>query len=431
LARGGIVFGAAYFAAAWLGLALRAYTGTSVFWPAAGVAVGALIVCGPGAWFPVASGLLLATTAANLMNGRSGWLSVAFGLVEVAPALAATTLIERWFGRSFKLGDVPQILGFLGAATIGSAVGAMGGTIAIDLTQSIASHLGVCRFWFTSSLLGMVTVAPLVVGIAEALRRTSPRRELIEGAVGVLMLAVSTAFIISLPLGAWSTALPVVIVFPILPWIVARCPPVFAAAAAFVVALAVIWSITFSVGYFGEAGIPPADRILAAQTLVLAGALLTLVLAALFAERRYSEVVLKQSRQRLQLALDGAKLGTFSADLATGRFECDARTALIMDTMCRLGRLENRGVLLIGKTEFASTRPWCRKSTTAAFGMPNTGCSTPQATYMLARHAGWRSKVQLCAIPVALRWDCSVSPATSLSASRRSKLWPSATCSWP
>ncbi len=75
--------------------------------------------------------------------------------------------------------------------------------------------------------------------------------------------------------------------------------------------------------------IPLADRKLVAQTVVLAGALLTLVLAALFAERRHSEMVLKQSERRLQLALDGAELGAFSADLATGRFECDARAALI------------------------------------------------------------------------------------------------------
>ena len=40
--------GMAYFMAAELGLALRAETGTSVFWPAAGISVGVLIVWGPG-----------------------------------------------------------------------------------------------------------------------------------------------------------------------------------------------------------------------------------------------------------------------------------------------------------------------------------------------------------------------------------------------
>jgi len=97
----------------------------------------------------------------------------------------------------------------------------------------------------------------------------------------------------------------------------------------FVVALAVVSSITFNIGHFGDASIPLADRMIAAQTLVLVGVLLALVLAALFAERRRSEAVLKQSKERLQLALDGAELGAFSADFATGRVECDARTAQI------------------------------------------------------------------------------------------------------
>src|SRR5262245_2047630 len=54
----------------------------------------------------------------------------------------------------------------------------------------------------------------------------------------------------------------------------------------------------------------------------------TLVLVALFTERRRSEVTLKQSKDRLQLALDGAELGAFSANLLTGQLECDMRTAL-------------------------------------------------------------------------------------------------------
>jgi len=61
----------------------------------------------------------------------------------------------------------------------------------------------------------------------------------------------------------------------------------------------------------------------------LAAALLALVLAALFAERRRSEAALEQGRERLRLALDGAELGAFSADFATDRLECDARAAQI------------------------------------------------------------------------------------------------------
>jgi PAS domain S-box-containing protein len=324
-----VAIGLGYFAAARFGLALRTDTGTSVFWPAAGISVGALIVWGPRARLPVSVAVVVATAVSNLMIGRNPWLAVAFGIVNACQALLTTGLIERWFVRSLKLGDVSQVLGFLVASTIGAAVAAMGAAIAIGLSGSTASLFIVWRFWFASCLLGIVTVAPLLVGIAKAVRDWPSHRELAEGAAGVVMSVALSAFIISLPEGPWSTALPVALVFPVLLWVAVRCRPVFSAAAGFVVALTVVWSLTFSVGHFGDANVALADRILAAQTIVLTAAVLTLVLAALFAERHRNEGLLNQSNQRLQLALDGAELGAFNADLATGHFECDARTARI------------------------------------------------------------------------------------------------------
>ena len=110
----------------------------------------------------------------------------------------------------------------------------------------------------------------------------------------------------------------------------------FSAAAAFFVALAVIWSKTFNLGYFGNGSIPIFDSLFAAQSFVLAAALVAFVLAALFAERRRSETALKlgnellrDSNERLELALGAAELGTFSLDLDTGLIECDARAAHI------------------------------------------------------------------------------------------------------
>jgi PAS domain S-box-containing protein len=185
----------------------------------------------------------------------------------------------------------------------------------------------VWRVWFASCLLGIVTVAPLLVGIAQAVRNSPPPRELAESAVAIAMLAALSAFVISLPEGPWSTALPLALVFPVLLWVAVRYRPVFSAAGALVVAFTIVCSLIFSIGHFGDASVALADRILAAQTIVVTGAVLTLVLAALFAERRRNEGLLSQSNQRLQMALHGAKLGAFSADLATGHFECDARAA--------------------------------------------------------------------------------------------------------
>jgi PAS domain S-box-containing protein len=324
-----IAIGTAYFMAARLGLALLASTGTSVFWPGAGIAVGALIVGGPGARLPVAFAVVVATVMANFMVGKSAWLAGAFGVVNAGQVLLTARLIEYWFGWPFKLENVSQVLGFLVASAIGSAGGAMGAAVAVTLAQSTASTFLAWRVWFGSCLLGIVTVAPLLIGIAEAVRQAPRRSELLEGVAGLFTLIALSALSIFLPRGPWSTALPLSVVFPALLWIAVRCRLLFAAAAAFVVASIVVASITFGVGYFGDAALPLADRVLIAQAIVLTGAILTLVLGALFAERRRNELVLERSKQRLQLALNGAELGTFSADLVTGRLEWDARAALI------------------------------------------------------------------------------------------------------
>ena len=145
------------------------------------------------------------------------------------------------------------------------------------------------------------------------MRERLTRHELIEGWVGLVTLAALSAFLISLPDGPWATALPEALVFPFLLWFAIRCRPVFAAAAAFVVGLTVIGSTTLNIGHF-DSSKPLAERIVAAQTFVLAAAILAVLLAALFAERRRNEAALKDSADRLQLALDGAELGVWSID---------------------------------------------------------------------------------------------------------------------
>ena len=113
-----VATGIAYFLAGRLGLALRAEPGVAVFWPAAGIAVGALIALGPSARLPVAAAVVVATTTCNLMIGRNAWLAIAFGSINAGQALFTTWLLERWFGSTFKLEDVQRVLGFLEPARL-------------------------------------------------------------------------------------------------------------------------------------------------------------------------------------------------------------------------------------------------------------------------------------------------------------------------
>jgi PAS domain S-box-containing protein len=322
-----VATGVAYFLAARLGLVLRVDSGVAVFWPASGVAIGALIAFGPKARLPLAVAVFLATAASNLMIGRDPWLTMVFGLLNVSQTLFTAWLLERRFGRTFNLEGVQRVLAFLAAAAAGSALAAAGAAAAIAIYSPTAFPLQVWGLWFAASSLGIVTVAPLLIGSGDAMRERLTRHEQIEGWAGLLVVGVVTAFLVSLPDGPWATALPEALVFPFLLWIAIRCRPVFAAGAALTVGLTIIGSATLNIGYFDSAK-PIAERILSAQIFVFMEAILVVLLAAVFAERRRSERAVKQVAERLQLALDGAVLGTFSADLASGQLACDMRAGL-------------------------------------------------------------------------------------------------------
>jgi signal transduction histidine kinase len=292
--------GAAYFLAAQLSLGLLMKPdGVAVFWPAAGISCGVLIALGPRARWPVATGAMAATMAANLMGDRNVWASAAFAVCNAAEALIAAGLIQYYFGAGFTLNRLRQVVGLLAAAVVATLVSGIGGAVAYKLFHSPdAPMLTTWRHWFASDAVGIVSVAPVVIGLAIAVREPPPRNEFLEGTIALVLLAGMTGIIISLPPEPWETVVPGALLFPMLLWLAARCRPVFAAAGAFMVSFTVVWTTIFGIGHFGDTGLPIEDRILQAQAVILVVTLGAFVLAALFAERRESEGRLARALER-------------------------------------------------------------------------------------------------------------------------------------
>jgi hypothetical protein len=88
-------------------------------------------------------------------------------------------------------------------------------------------------------------------------------------------------------------------VLPLLLWLTARCPPAFGRAGAFIASAAVILAITFGVGRFGDAAVPFTERVRGAQAAAVTVTLFTLVLIALFAQRKEAEEELRESEAQL------------------------------------------------------------------------------------------------------------------------------------
>lgn len=316
-----------YYLAAQLSLALLTEPdGVAVFWPAAGIAAGSLIALGPKARLPVAVGVMGATTVANLLGDRNLASAAVFAVCNAGEAILIAELIRRFFGPHFGLESLRSVVGLFVATAAATSLSGIGGAAGFVLFHNSGTPaLTTWQNWFASDALGVVIVAPLIIGIAQAVKDPPTAREAIEGISTLAVLALACIVGFGSSTDYWFTILFVALLFPILLWPAAHCRPACAAAAVFILSVIVIWGITFNVGHLGDPSVRLGSRIHAVQAALLAISTCTLAIAALFAERRLREAALEDANDRLQLALDGAELGVWSLDWETGRFENDAR----------------------------------------------------------------------------------------------------------
>src|SRR5882757_10137117 len=302
-----VAVGTIYFVAARLSLALLTKPeGVAVFWPAAGVSAGILIALGSRARWPVVVGTMAATIVANLSGDRNLGSTVLFALCNAGEAVLTAWLIGQLFGSDFRLNRLRNVLGLAAAAIIGAAVSGIGGAIAFKLFHSTTTPiLTTWQHWLASDGLGIITVAPLLIELASASRDRPPLSELVEGVLAVAALALVSGLAIFLRSELLATVGPLTVLFAPLLWLAARCRPVFAAAAAFIVSLSIVWTTTFGIGYFGNPGLSMAERVLAAQFSILLVTIGASILAALFSEirdkRRLAEAALHASETQRYL----------------------------------------------------------------------------------------------------------------------------------
>jgi signal transduction histidine kinase len=296
-----------------LGLVLQPGS-ISVFWPSAGVSSGALIILGPRGRWPAVAGIAVAQIGIGLTAPQEfwhiPWVIAAVTLCDTAEPLIVSGLIARYFGPDFALDRLRNVVGLLAAAVIGAVPSSLGAAITLRLALGPpVSLLTTAEHWFASVFAGIITVAPLVIGIAGALRQPPPpRSEWIEATVALVALAIVTAVTILLPRDSWEILLPVAWSLPIVLWLAARSRPAFAAAGAFLVSMSIVWTTIYGIGHFGDSSFSVGDRVLGAQTAILFVAISAYILAALFAERRETEARLTQSNAMLQHERDNKLL---------------------------------------------------------------------------------------------------------------------------
>jgi integral membrane sensor domain MASE1 len=197
----GVAVGMAYLLAARFSLALLTKPDcVAVFWPAAGVATGTLIALGPKARVPVALAVLVASIAAGLLKDGNFQAAIVFALCNAGEALLVAWLITQRFGQDFRLDSLRNVLAFFAAAGVGPAISAIVATAGfVFFYTSGAPVVTTWLNWFVSDALGIIIVAPLLIGLF-GLRRDLPDRwELMEGVGTLAALAVVSAIAFGSP----------------------------------------------------------------------------------------------------------------------------------------------------------------------------------------------------------------------------------------
>ncbi len=318
-----------YFLAASFSIPLSTPEGAAQFWPAAGIAVGLLLIYGRSARWPVVVGAVVASMLANTLAGRTGFTPLVFALSNAGEALVVVAIIERWFPGPFALDRFRNVLGLFGAAALGAV--AWQGPTALMLEFSghtAAPFLSVWGRLVWANLTGIVMMTPLLIGLAASAHKEPSRRQVIEGSAVLAFHTMASAHafdLLSLGLVRWMAVAPFTSQLPLLLWLSVRCGPVFAAAGSLVLGLSILGSFVLERGRFGDAAFTLDERIAAADFAMLSSAFVALAIAALVAERKDSEHVLSQSRARLRLSLEAGKLGLWEVDPKTGSFYATKR----------------------------------------------------------------------------------------------------------
>jgi len=261
----------------------------SPVWPAAGVALAAMLICGKQVWPAVALGAFVVNYSSGLPFPAA--LGIAAG--NTLGALCGAFLLlrmPRFQPALTRLRDVLN-LSILGALC-GSAVSATAGNLALHLAGIHAwfgPGSGWLMWWFGDAI-GILLITPLVL-TASSLMRIRGKRRLIELSCLVIGAAGSTLVIFSPRLGFMRPDVFAFIVFPFVLWGAIRFQSGGAAIVSLFVSAITVWRTAHGVGPFVQSDALHSAMLLQAFLFVIA--ITGITLAAVIAER--TELERKQS----------------------------------------------------------------------------------------------------------------------------------------
>jgi len=289
-----------YFIAGKFGLMLASlHASASPVWPAAGIALGALLVLGYRGW----PAIFIAAFFVNLTTAGNVATSLAIASGNTLEALCGAWLVNRFAGGTTVF-DRPQgVFKFALAAAVSTIIGPAFGVSSLALASFAdwANYGAIWLTWWLGDATGDLLIAPLIILWSIPSKRRWNRREAVE--VGILLLLL---FVLGEAVfGGWLTISPknYPIAFtcgPIVIWTAFRFTQRETASGIFVLSAIAIWGTLHGFGPFLSE--TENQSLLALQSWTAVLTITAMALSAGMAERRRAEEALQQQNAAVEAA---------------------------------------------------------------------------------------------------------------------------------
>ncbi len=315
--------GFAYYLAAVISLYLtRGQDGIAILWPASGILFATLLVVKRQrvGWFLATAAL--ASLAANLESGNSVVASIGFTVANITESAFAAWLLRTKNKRRVSFVNTSGLTRFCMAASVATALGATMATI-----MAPNASTGFWLSWFSTDLLGILIVTPLIMIVGRALYRNGLSVGLpamAEAAAVFALVAIVAGFTFS------QSSYPLLFV-PMLAVLIAafRLGPLGAAGSVLIVGLISLIAGIAGAGPESLIHAGPIARSLFMQFYLLSLFAAALPVAALLAARQQLSDSLATEMRLLQLAESAAHVGHWRLDIA-------AKTVIWSDEVFRI-----------------------------------------------------------------------------------------------
>ena len=293
---------ALYFGAGKLGLAVP-FTSSNVspIWPAAGIAVAAVLIWG----IPIAPAIAFAAFLVNFLTPIPTFASVAIGLGNASGAVVAGYVLKRSSDFEISLPRLRDVLKLVTVAgVLATMVAASIGVTALMLvhTKAWAGYGSAWRIWWLGDAMGVLVVAPLLLSAQDLLRLCRGWRAL-EACLLSIAILITSAVIFS-PRAVVRDDVLAFVVFPFIIWAALRFRVAGAAVAGLLSASFAVWGTANGFGPFVNHA--PLHNAVLLQVFVAVTSLTGLILAAVINEREHISEEF-ESEKRLLSESEAAK----------------------------------------------------------------------------------------------------------------------------